>query len=436
MKVLTAQTGAPRHGLSRLGGDAAVVALGQLSSVVYPLISIPILSHILGTDGFGQLLLAMAIVNVLVLFVDFGFAMSALRRVSLALTVSARASIVAATVTAKALLFVGGGAVLGFIVLLTPGLRDHWQLYLIGILLTAGDVAYPTWLLQGIGRIKTFALLNAASRLIALGGLLLTVTSASDVNWAIFWQFAPATIAAVGSWTFLAKIRCHQMDRPTLKAAASALKESFPLFIGSVATIVISAMNTVLLGAFSVIQEVAFYGAAERFLECPQGDPWRSPAVDAPSNERLDRRHRRPNVAAANTHRSDRCLRSRRHRVDSHRRRRYPLVPGERLQSGDPCGEAARGSAVCHGGVDCPDAGAHCPRTSSHLVAGPDCCRRVPPHPASHSLFEFRGLGAAGGVCATEVLIACLLGWSYRPFLDRNRFPDSISDGVRPGEAP
>ena len=112
MKVLTAQTGAPRHGLSRLGGDAAVVALGQLSSVVYPLISIPILSHILGTDGFGQLLLAMAIVNVLVLFVDFGFAMSALRRVSLALTVSARASIVAATVTAKALLFVGGGAVL------------------------------------------------------------------------------------------------------------------------------------------------------------------------------------------------------------------------------------------------------------------------------------------------------------------------------------
>jgi glycosyltransferase involved in cell wall biosynthesis len=33
---------------------------------------------------------------------------------------------------------------------------------------------------------------------------------------------------------------------------------------------------------------------------------------------------------------------------------------------------------------------------------------------------NFGALGAAGAVCATEVLIACLLGWSYRQFLERN----------------
>ena len=436
MKVLTAQTGAPRHGLSRLGGDAAVVALGQLSSVVYPLISIPILSHILGTDGFGQLLLAMAIVNVLVLFVDFGFAMSALRRVSLALTVSARASIVAATVTAKALLFVGGGAVLGFIVLLTPGLRDHWQLYLIGILLTAGDVAYPTWLLQGIGRIKTFALLNAASRLIALGGLLLTVTSASDVSWAIFWQFAPATIAAMGSWIFLTKIRCHQMDRPTLKAAVSALKESFPLFIGSVATIVISAMNTVLLGAFSVIQEVAFYGAAERFSNALRGIlggvqqsmlPRMSASIGATDGRTLRRRILTGLIVAYGLAGIGLIL-----TADVV----IPWYLGDDYKAAIPVAKLL-GVALCVTGVSTALTLALIAhgqaRISSrvliaaavfHLILLPILCS------------NFGALGAAGGVCATEILIACLLGWSYRRFLDRNRFLESIPDGVRPGEAP
>jgi PST family polysaccharide transporter len=271
VKVATAKHRSERTGLARLGGDATTVALGQMSAFVYPLISIPYLSRIFGTNGLGQLLLAMSIVNVVVLVVDFGFGMSALRRVALAETARERSHIVSSTLAAKVLLLAGSASVLAILVLVIPELRAHWQLYFIGAALTIGAAAYPTWLLQGIGKIKTFAALHAVSRLIALVGLLLTVKAGSDGTLAIFWQFAPASIAAVGSWIYLSSIGCHQIDRPTWHAAISALRESAPLFVGSVATIVISAMNTVFLGVFSTIQQVAFYGSGERLSNALRG---------------------------------------------------------------------------------------------------------------------------------------------------------------------
>ena len=260
-----------RSGLVRLGGDTTAVALGQMSAFVYPLVSIPYLSRIFGTDGLGQLLLAISIINVMVLVVDFGFGMSALRRVALAGAAGERSYIASSTLAAKVLLLCGCTFVLGLLVLLIPNLREHWEFYAIGSALTLGAALYPTWLLQGIGKIKTFAALHAISRLIALVGLLLTVTSVSDGSLAIFWQFAPAGIAAIGSWIYLSAIGSHRVSRPTWAAAISAIRESAPLFVGSVATIVISATNTVFLGMFSTLQQVAFYGAGERFSNAIRG---------------------------------------------------------------------------------------------------------------------------------------------------------------------
>lgn len=271
MRLATGKDRSQLAGIARVGGDATSVALGQVSAFLYPLVSVPYLSRIFGIHGLGQLLLAMSIINVLVLVVDFGFGMSALRRVALAETKQERALIVSSTLAAKVLLLACGASILCLLVLVLPELRAHWQLYLVGALLTIGAVAYPPWLLQGIGKIKTFAALHAVSRIMALIGLLLTVHHESDTALAIFWQFVPATFAAIGSWILLSSIGIQCLVHPTWRAAIDALADSGPLFIGSVATIVISAMNTVFLGMFSTIQQVAYYGSGERLSNAVRG---------------------------------------------------------------------------------------------------------------------------------------------------------------------
>ena len=87
-------------GLRRLTGDVGLVALGQLVSYAYPLVSIPLLSRVLGIDGLGVLIAALAVIQMLIIWTDFGFGLSALRRIALAQTAQERRRVVAATIAA------------------------------------------------------------------------------------------------------------------------------------------------------------------------------------------------------------------------------------------------------------------------------------------------------------------------------------------------
>lgn len=258
-------------GLGRLSGDAGAVALGQISAFAYPIVSIPFLSRTLGNTGLGRLIFAMAIIQLVIYVVDFGFGMSALRAVSVARTASDRGRVVGATLGAKVLLLAACTLVLVPTVFLIPTLHDHWLLYIVGLLAMVGQVAFPSWLLQGLGRMKTFALITAVSRLIALGGLLLTVRSDTDTSWAMLWQFAPVSIAAAICWVHLHRIGLGQLQFPTLSEIRSTLRDSSPLFISTMATMVVGAANAVILGTVSTLHQVAFFGTAERMSNAARG---------------------------------------------------------------------------------------------------------------------------------------------------------------------
>lgn len=260
-----------RVGLGGLSGDAAAVAAGHLSSFIYPLVSIPFLARVLGTEHLGKLIFALAIIQVVVYVVDYGFGMSALRRISLTTSPDERAPIVSATLVAKLLLYVACVAVLVPLVFLIPGLRPWWTLYLIGLALVLGNIAFPEWLLQGLGKMKTFAVLTAVSRIVALGGLLLTVDSTDDVKTAMFWQLIPMSISAVVCWTYLVKKRQAKLARPSRNSVFVALRDGWPLFVSMLSTMVIGTANTIVLGALSTLHQVAYFGTAERMSNAARG---------------------------------------------------------------------------------------------------------------------------------------------------------------------
>lgn len=258
-------------GLARLGSDMFAIGLGQVFAFVYPLVSIPFLSRTLGAAGLGRALLAIATVQLIVLAVDFGFGMSAMRRVALAASRAELQRITFSTLVAKCLLLLVVALILAPLIIWVPMLHNDWQLYVVGTVLTIGAVAFPTWLLQGMGRMKTFALISASSRMLALAALLATIRSDDDIVLAVTWQFAPASIAALMSWLYLKRSGFPRFQMPRPVDVIEALRESWPLFISSAATTVVASMNTIFLGALSTIHQVAFYGAAERLSNAGRG---------------------------------------------------------------------------------------------------------------------------------------------------------------------
>jgi PST family polysaccharide transporter len=263
---------APRDSSLRAGSDAFVIGLGYLASFAYPLVSLPLLSRILGAHDLGRFMLALVLVQLVVQFSDFGFGRSALRRIAVATTEKERSHVVFATLGGIGLLWFSSSAVLMAFVLIVPGMREQWLLYAVGLLLVGIGVTYPKWLLQGMGRLRSFALLMSMSRLIALVFLVLTVRTPDDLLLAMLWQQFPLALSALASWFMVLLVwRDIHVVRTTFSAVRGALAESWPMFVANLSNVVISSSNTVVLGIVSTPVHVAYFGSAERFGNAVRG---------------------------------------------------------------------------------------------------------------------------------------------------------------------
>lgn len=261
---------APGEG-RRISTDALVVALGYLSSFVYPLVALPFLARALGPMVLGMLMVVLAVLQLIVYVTDYGFSQSALRRVVTRASDDELGEIIASTLAAKALLLTGCAAVLLVVVAAVPSMRSHAVLYLLGLLLVATGIAFPDWLLQGLGRFATFSALLACGRLAALAGLLLTVHGPDDVAWALAWQVMPLGLSALGAWIVLARAGTARWTRPGRRSVRFALADGKHLFVGNIAHMSMGAANTVVLGALAGPVQAAYFGAAERFGNAGRG---------------------------------------------------------------------------------------------------------------------------------------------------------------------
>ncbi|MGP9693486.1 lipopolysaccharide biosynthesis protein [Brachybacterium sp. AOP25-B2-12] len=257
---------------ARVGTDALAVGLGYLASFAYPLVSLPFLARVFGAADLGRLMFALALLQIVVYVTDFGFGMGAIRRVAVARDRTERSAVALSTIAAKALLWTVCAAVLMVIVAAVPSLRTHWEMYAVGVALIGVGALYPNWFLQGIGRVKSFALLTSCSRLVALALLLLTVHGPQDIVLAMTWQQFPLALSAIASWVMLALVwKDIVRVRVTVAAVRHALVDSWPLFIANIATVVMGTANSVVLGVVTTPVQVAYFGAGERFSNAVRG---------------------------------------------------------------------------------------------------------------------------------------------------------------------
>ncbi|MFC7376083.1 lipopolysaccharide biosynthesis protein [Brachybacterium sp. GCM10030268] len=256
----------------RAGTDAVTIALGYLTSFAYPLVSLPFLARVLGVADLGVVMLLLAVLQVVIHVTDFGFSISALRRASLARTVAERSQVLMETVWAKTLIWLVCTVVMIAVTLVVPGLHEHAGAMMLGLLLVLAGAWYPGWMLQAMGRMLTFALVMSLSRIIALGGLLLTVRDPAHMDLAVAWQLAPQALAAVITWWLLVRVwGSARVVWVTRLGVTTALRDSAPLFVSNATVVVTASTSSLALGAFAAPSQVAFFGAAERFGNAVRG---------------------------------------------------------------------------------------------------------------------------------------------------------------------
>lgn len=242
-----------------------LIVLQGLTYII-PLLVLPYLMKVLGAEKFGYIGFALSVCQYLMLFVDFGFNLSATKRIALSLDNKEELNrIFSSTVYAKM-----GLLACSFILLLAMSLIPQFAVYrstmFVMFLMVLGQAGLFVFLFQGIGEIKWVSIFNCIAKVAVLPLTFVLVKSPDDVLIAAFLQGFVAVAAMLISWGMIVKKKWVQLVKVKFKDIKTELSESFPLFLSTAATSVYTACFVLILGYFAQPEEVGQYSAVDRVM--------------------------------------------------------------------------------------------------------------------------------------------------------------------------
>lgn len=247
--------------------DTLYLMLLQGINQLLPIFVMPYLMIKLGAEGYGYVGFSLSVIQYLIIIVDFGFNLSATKRIaSVDDNRHERDRVFWNVVAAKTLLLLLSGLVLALLILFVP----TFQLYRGAVIATfpmlLGSTFTFMWFFQGIGKIRLFSIVNTISKIALLPLIFILVKEPAHYVLAALLQAAVFVSTAVISNIYIYSKRLASWVRPTCKGIKEELRISFPLFLSSASTSVYTQLIVVVLGFFCTTAVIGKYSSAERIM--------------------------------------------------------------------------------------------------------------------------------------------------------------------------
>ncbi|NIK74662.1 PST family polysaccharide transporter [Thermonema lapsum] len=224
----------------------------QLSNLLPPIILVPYLVNTLGGEQYGAFAFLQTLMEYGFLITDYGFLLSATKRVAQASSPAERAKIFANVVFIK-LTLVG---ILALFFFLGFGLifSQEYSVGTIGFLLLAilGYSLFPMWYFQGIEKFKFISILNALSKLLLMGTILYLVNERDDLTYAVVaYSIAYLFMGGVGFIYALRSFGTPVFKLLSIKEIKLLLKEGGYFFTSSLMPTIYTHLPVVVLKFFT-----------------------------------------------------------------------------------------------------------------------------------------------------------------------------------------
>ena len=253
-----------RHRLVR---NTAALFSVQISSYFAPLLVLPYLSRVLSTEHFGLIAFATSFNWYFLTLVEYGFNLTATRRIAIHSDDRAKVSqIFSSVMAAKTFLTVIGFVLMVSIVLVTPKLRPNLFLFCISYLAVIGDLLFPLWLFQGLQKIENLVWRDLCAKFLSLILIFAFVHHDGDYLWAAGFQAGSMAIAGVVGLITVPFLTPVRLAMPSAREAITALREGWPVFLSMAAMYLTASTNIFVLGLRSGPTDVAFYTAPGRLV--------------------------------------------------------------------------------------------------------------------------------------------------------------------------
>lgn len=239
--------------------------LMQGVSYLIPLVTLPYLTRILGLHDYGALSTAITFIQYAVLFVDFGFNFSATKKIADHRDDFELISLVFwETIYAKMLLALIVIIIFSSIIYFTPQFNGLSILFVVMIPQILGSVFFPVWYFQGVEKLSVISVVTMISKLSSIPLLLLFVHSASDIVMAAIVTSLPLFFTSLISLVFIYQGRLIKKPSFIELNVLNAIKDSVPLFLGTMAISLYILSTPLILGLVSTFEQVGLFVASDK----------------------------------------------------------------------------------------------------------------------------------------------------------------------------
>jgi len=248
--------------MSVLRKNIAYNTLLSISQILFPLITFPYASRILGPSGMGAVSFADNFITYFMIFSALGIPLYGVREIAKVKHDSiALGKVFSELIFIHLLTSLLSIMILLIICISSSKLLNNFGLYQIGMGILLGNVFIAEWFFQGIEKFKYIAVRTVTIRLFTIVLLFLLVHSPSDQNLYYALNLVATGIAAITNLYAASKLVNISMFKLSLKRH---LKPLLVIFSNSVITTIYLVFDTIILGFLTNDEHVGYYAASMR----------------------------------------------------------------------------------------------------------------------------------------------------------------------------
>ena len=244
------------------------LAAVQVINYIFPFITIPYITRVLGPEHYGAVAFATAITGYFTLFTDWGMNLYAPREISLVRDDQKKLSVFTSNLLyLKFASIIVCTSVYIATVFILPQMKEERLLFLI----TAGYILFnsfnPTWFFQGIEKMGRIATANLIFGISGISFIFILVRDRDDyIKLPLAYIIAGLISRSYVLWAIFAKEKVT-LTSPDIQMIKKIMKEARHLFISNLSINVYTGMNTIILGFFTNNLFVGYYSLAERIVK-------------------------------------------------------------------------------------------------------------------------------------------------------------------------
>jgi PST family polysaccharide transporter len=239
----------------------------QYASYIFPLLTVPYLTRVIGVERFGLVAFSQAFVSYFAVLVNYGFSFTATRQVAIERENKDRLrEIFSQVIWAKMML-----AALGFLLmigfaLLLPQYRAEFRVFLASYTVVVGGVISSEWFFQGIEEMKYTTIAGLTARGITTVLLFLLVKSRADFLYVpVLYGLGIFCGGGFGQYIIWRKLRIV-IGRPDLPGIWKQLREGWDTFLSCAFVSLYTTSNAFFLGLMTNTTQVGYYAAGEKVV--------------------------------------------------------------------------------------------------------------------------------------------------------------------------